>query len=278
MIIHGWIRPVTSSTTIAVGHSIWIDWNSVITRRRSRAIGEHAADQRQQPHRRVHRERVEPDQERRRAEREQQPRLGDLLRPGADAREQAREPERAEAPRREQAERLANVAITNGPCADRHRLSMPRSNRTRPVSSGERPDPDARVDDAAAVAAGSAITGLRSSSTISGTSSASRETRSRTSRSASMSAARMAAVALEQRKPADFVQQLVGVAIGQRRDPEAHVAEHLDVDAAEAEARPAARTADRRRRRSSSRRRRSSSAGSARRRLRRARRPRRRAP
>ena len=71
------------------------------------AIGERAADQRQQPHRRVHRERVEPDQERRRAEGEQQPRLRDLLGPGADAREQAGEPERAEAPRREQAKRVA---------------------------------------------------------------------------------------------------------------------------------------------------------------------------
>ena len=46
-------------------------------------------------------------QERRRAERQEEPRLRDLLGPGADAREQAREPEGAEAPRPEQAERVA---------------------------------------------------------------------------------------------------------------------------------------------------------------------------
>ena len=36
-------------------------------------------------------------------------------------------------------------------------------------------------------------------------------------------------------KPADAVEEIVGVAIGQRRDPEADVAEHFDMDAAEPE-------------------------------------------
>src|SRR5713101_7724747 len=35
MIIHGVTPPVISRITIAVGHSIWIDWKIVITRRRS---------------------------------------------------------------------------------------------------------------------------------------------------------------------------------------------------------------------------------------------------
>src|ERR1035437_2528221 len=35
MIIHGLTVPVMSRTTMAVGQSIWIDWNSAITRRRS---------------------------------------------------------------------------------------------------------------------------------------------------------------------------------------------------------------------------------------------------
>jgi hypothetical protein len=35
MIIHGRVVLVSSSTTIATGHSIWIDWKTVITRRRS---------------------------------------------------------------------------------------------------------------------------------------------------------------------------------------------------------------------------------------------------
>ena len=35
MIIHGFTMPVMSRITIAVGQSIWIDWNSAITRRRS---------------------------------------------------------------------------------------------------------------------------------------------------------------------------------------------------------------------------------------------------
>jgi hypothetical protein len=36
MIIHGFTAPVTSRITIAVGQSIWIDWNVAITTRRSR--------------------------------------------------------------------------------------------------------------------------------------------------------------------------------------------------------------------------------------------------
>jgi hypothetical protein len=35
MIIHGWIVPTIISMTIAVGHSIWIDWKTVMTWRRS---------------------------------------------------------------------------------------------------------------------------------------------------------------------------------------------------------------------------------------------------
>ena len=35
MTIHGRTSPPSRSTTISVGHSIWIDWNSVMTRRRS---------------------------------------------------------------------------------------------------------------------------------------------------------------------------------------------------------------------------------------------------
>ena len=120
---------------------------------------------------------------------------------------------------------------------------------------------------------GSAITGLRSSSTISGTSSARRDTRSSDVPQRLDVGRRVAAVALQQREAANLVQQLVGVAVGQRRDAEPHVAEQLDVDAAEAEGDQRAEQRDRRRRRSSSRRRRSPSAGSARRRWRRARRP-----
>ena len=117
------------------------------------------------------------------------------------------------------------------------------------------------------------MTGLRSSSTISGHFVGQpRHAQQHVAQRLDVGR-RLAAIALQQRKPADLVQQLVGVAIGQRRDAEPHVAEQLDVDAAEAESRSAARTGDRRRRRSSSRRRRSASAGSARRRRRRARRP-----
>ena len=68
-------------------------------------IREHAAEEREQPLRRVEHERVEPDDERRRAEVEEQPRLGDLLRPEAEVRDQRREPERAEPAAREQRER-----------------------------------------------------------------------------------------------------------------------------------------------------------------------------
>ena len=57
---------------------------------------------------------------------------------------------------------------------------------------------------------------------------------------------RMAAISLQQSEAPDSVQQLVGVAIGQRRDPEMDVLENLDVNPAQAEARPADRTADRR--------------------------------
>ena len=46
----------------------------------------------------------------------------------------------------------------------------------------------------------------------------------------------MPAIALQQLEAADLVQQLVGVVIGQRRDAEVHVAQHFDVNAAEAEA------------------------------------------
>jgi hypothetical protein len=35
MIIHGRIVPATISTTMAVGHSIWIDWKTVMTWRLS---------------------------------------------------------------------------------------------------------------------------------------------------------------------------------------------------------------------------------------------------
>jgi hypothetical protein len=71
------------------------------------AIGQRATHQREQQHRRVHGERIEPDQERRRAQIEQQPRLRDLLCPGSDARKQAGEPEAAETPGRQQPQRFA---------------------------------------------------------------------------------------------------------------------------------------------------------------------------
>ena len=79
------------------------------------------------------------------------------------------------------------------------------------------------------------MTGLRSSSRISGISSARREIRSSTSRSAATSAARLAAIALEQLEAANLVQELVGVAVGERRDAKVHVADQFDVDAAESE-------------------------------------------
>ena len=48
------------------------------------AVRQHAADQGQQQHRHIHGERVQPDQAGRCADGEQQPGLGDLLRPAAD--------------------------------------------------------------------------------------------------------------------------------------------------------------------------------------------------
>jgi macrolide transport system ATP-binding/permease protein len=61
-------------------------------------VGQYAADQRKNLNRRGDNERIKPDHERRSAQAEQQPRLGDLLSPGADVGEQARKPERAETP------------------------------------------------------------------------------------------------------------------------------------------------------------------------------------
>src|ERR1700733_2351685 len=48
--------------------------------------------------------------------------------------------------------------------------------------------------------------------------------------------ARTTALTVEQGDAAHLVQELVGVTIGQRRDPEVDVAERLDVDAAKADA------------------------------------------
>ena len=79
------------------------------------------------------------------------------------------------------------------------------------------------------------MTGFRSSSEISGTSSARRDTRNRTSRSASMSAGARPRCPLSSGKPTNFVQQLVRVVVGQRRDTEPHVPEYFDVNAADAE-------------------------------------------
>jgi hypothetical protein len=62
------------------------------------AVGQYAADQRKDLNRRGDNERIKPDHERRSTQAEQQPRLGDLLSPGADVGEQARKPERAETP------------------------------------------------------------------------------------------------------------------------------------------------------------------------------------
>ena len=71
------------------------------------AIGQRAAEQRQQPGRRGRREGIEPDEKRRCAEREQEPRLRDLLGPRADARQQTGEPEGPKTARSEQLERSA---------------------------------------------------------------------------------------------------------------------------------------------------------------------------
>ena len=82
---------------------------------------------------------------------------------------------------------------------------------------------------------GSAITGLRSSSTISGTSIGQpRHAQQQLAQRVEVRR-RMAAIALQQRQARESVQELVGVAVGQRRDAEPHVAEDLDVDAAQAE-------------------------------------------
>ena len=45
----------------------------------------------------------------------------------------------------------------------------------------------------------------------------------------------MAAVSLQKTETLDLAQELVGVAVGQRRDAESHVAEDFDMDAAEPE-------------------------------------------
>jgi len=67
----------------------------------------HAADDGEQPNRRAECERVEPDDERRGTETEQEPRLRNLLRPGADVRQQAGEAEGAAPLRAEQTQRVA---------------------------------------------------------------------------------------------------------------------------------------------------------------------------
>ena len=103
--IHGAIQPVATSTTSASGHSIWMRLEQRDHPTPIGVVGEHAADQREHPLRRIEHERVEPDHERRRAEIEQQPRLCDLLRPEPEVRQQRREPQRAESARPEQRER-----------------------------------------------------------------------------------------------------------------------------------------------------------------------------
>ena len=81
----------------------------------------------------------------------------------------------------------------------------------------------------------SAITGLRSSSTISGTSSASRETRSSISRRASVIGRSVSAESFEQLESSDAVDEIVRIAIGQRRHPESDVAKHFNIDSTQAE-------------------------------------------
>ena len=58
-----------------------------------------------------------------------------------------------------------------------------------------------------------------------------------------------AAIALQQRKPASFAQELVGIVVGEWGDAESHVAENFHVRAAEPESHQRRRTADRRSRR-----------------------------
>ena len=64
------------------------------------AVGDDAADQREQQDRQLAHERVEAEEERRRGagERDDQPRLRHLLHPRADARGQGAEPQQTEVP------------------------------------------------------------------------------------------------------------------------------------------------------------------------------------
>ena len=74
-----------------------------------------------------------------------------------------------------------------------------------------------------------------SSSTISGWSAASWPTRTMASTSAARSAGGRAAQPGQQPGRAHLVDHLLGVGRGQRRQPEAHVGQRLDVDAAQPE-------------------------------------------
>ena len=79
------------------------------------------------------------------------------------------------------------------------------------------------------------MTGLRSSSATCGRSSASREMRSSVSRSAPRSAAGWPRWPSSSGRGADGVDQVVGVGVGQRREPGGVVTEHLGGDPAEPE-------------------------------------------
>ena len=90
------------------------------------------------------------------------------------------------------------------------------------------------------------MTGLRSSSRSSGTTSTSADTRWMTRSSAARSAGGRAAVAGEERPRAQAIDHLVRVEVGDRRQPERDVAQQLDQHAAQAadHERPEGRVAD----------------------------------
>ena len=108
------------------------------------------------------------------------------------------------------------------PAAGRLALGPQRRHRAR---ARRRLDADARVDDHRPV--GPAISGLQSSSTISGCASTIALTRSSTSSIAAQVAAGRAAVAVEQRERAQRAEHLARVEVGQRRDPHRDVADQL---------------------------------------------------
>ncbi len=83
--------------------------------------------------------------------------------------------------------------------------------------------------------AGSAMTGLNSSSASSGICAPRYDTFSSTSRRAAQVGLRLVAVALQQREPTDAADHFVCVAIGERCDAEGDIAEELDLGASQSE-------------------------------------------